>query len=135
MGGAWSCFYTDACLSPSCGEDGGPAMKPGLIHVTVNYMGSVTETSKDTLYVGAFPAGMPKEGVPQAFFVEPSPMFPFMGTLVLEPGAYDLIAILDIGSNDNPDNLGPEDLERALSAPIEIKGGDEHAADILIMDK
>ena len=45
MGGAWSCFYTDACLSPSCGEDGGPAMKPGLIHVTVNYMGSVTETS------------------------------------------------------------------------------------------
>ncbi len=116
------------------GGQGGSTGELSDVEVTVNYMGMVMVTDKDALNVAAFEAGKPM-GIPPAFFTQMNPMFPVKGTLNdLEPGSYNIIAVLDIGGN-NPSMPGPEDLVGLTSMPVEVTGSAGQTADITIMDK
>jgi hypothetical protein len=116
------------------GGAGGGMVMLGDIEVTVNYMGMVMVTDMDSLNVAAFEEGKPM-GIPPAFFTQKNPMFPVKGTLKgLEPAMYNIIAVLDIGSN-NPSVPGAEDLVGMSSMPVEVMGGDAPTVDITIMDK
>lgn len=116
------------------GGAGGGSAAVGDIEVTVNYMGMTMVTDKDSLNVAAFKAGEPL-GQPPAFFVKKDPMFPVTDLLKgLEPGAYDIYAILDIGSN-NPSMPGPEDLMATSMMAVEVKGNDKPTITVTIMDK
>jgi hypothetical protein len=116
------------------GGQGGSTGELSDVEVTVNYMGMVMVTDKDALNVAAFEVGKPM-GIPPAFFTQKNPMFPVKGTLNdLEPGSYNIIAVLDVGGN-NPSMPGPEDLVGATSMPVEVTGSAGQTAVITIMDK
>lgn len=116
------------------GGSGGGSAAVGDIEVTVEYKGMTMVTANDSLNVAAFVKGEPM-GLPPAFFTKKDPMFPVTDMLkALEPGTYDIYAILDIGSN-NQSAPGPEDLVGTSMMAVEVKGNDAPKITVTIMDK